>query len=188
MDAWHVLVAGLAGLVVLEGMLVVGLMRQVGGLYLQVGPPRPGPTPGFGPEAGERVDPNVLGMTRPAIVVFASPTCSLCPPVMKAIPVAEHHYREIDFIPAVVGAATDDKLAYAATLGSKARTDLDGLYEDWNVSGTPFAVGVAEDGSVQSSGVVNNLPQLEAMAQGLLDDANHSRAELVVAGNLEEDR
>jgi hypothetical protein len=167
-DPWHALVVMFAALSVAEGLLLVGLMRQVGGIYLQVGPPRAGRTAGQGPEVGQVADPGVLALTRPTVLLFLSPTCSLCPPVAKAIPVAESHHREVEFIAAVVGSATEEKLAYAASLHAAARTDLDGLYEEWKVAGTPFAVGCTADGVVRASGIVNSLPQIETLVHEVL--------------------
>jgi hypothetical protein len=184
-DPWHALLVLVAAIAIAEGLLIVGLMRQVGGIYLQIGPPRPGHAAGQGPDEGDTIDPAVLGLTRPAVLTFLSPSCSLCPAVAKAIPVAAGHFREVDFIPAVVGPATDEKLAYAASLGDRARTDLDGLYEEWEVGGTPFAVGFASDGRIRMTGIVNSLPQIETIAEALVADAQRAQVVTVVERELE---
>jgi hypothetical protein len=185
-DPWHTLLIAIAVVALVEGVFIVGLMRQIGGIYMQVGPPRPGATDGHGPEPGETLDPATLALTRPALLFFLSPTCSLCPEVARAIPVAQAHFRELDFIPAVIGAATDEKLAYTASLGSSSRADLDELFERWNIAGTPYAVGLDAGGTVRSSGIVNSLPQIENMAESLLMDAREADVINVVGHELEE--
>lgn len=168
MNPWHTLLIAVAVVALAEGVLITGMLRQIGGIYMQVGTPRPGETTGQGPNEGDVVDPEILTFSRPSVLVFLSPTCSFCPPVAKAVTIAAGRFRELDFIPAVIGADPAAKLEYAASLGQNSRTDLDRLFEEWSVAGTPFAVALDSDGVVRSAGIVNSLPQVEAMADSLL--------------------
>jgi hypothetical protein len=164
---WHALVVfAVAGLIV-EALVLVGILRQLGTLVLQLGPPRHGEVE-EGPEAGTVVDIDTLSPGVPAIVLFLAPGCEVCKPIAAALPVMRRTYAGLRLLPVVVGDDERAKGAYAAGLNGDARTDLDGLFRDWNVPGTPFAVGVGEDGRVRTSGIVNNLPQLETLAEVVL--------------------
>jgi hypothetical protein len=166
---WEVLLVFVFVAVVIEGVVLVGVLRQLGTILVQIGPPRPGIVDGAGPPTGSLVDLEVVSRDIPSVLVFLSPSCQLCPPVAAALPDLEREFPEVEVIRAVVGAATDDKLAYARQVGPRARTDLDGLYEKWQVPGTPFAVGITSDGRVAVSGVVNSFPQLETLVQTVLN-------------------
>jgi len=64
-----------AALAMLEGLLIVGILRQVGAVQMQIGPPRYGNVE-EGPEVGRRVAVDGLPR-RPTALIFLGPTCSM---------------------------------------------------------------------------------------------------------------
>lgn len=164
--AWQALVALLAIGLVFEGIVIVALARQVGTILLQIAPPRPGGMEG-GPTIGEAVAVDTFGMAEgtPTIFMFLSPDCVPCREFVPSIPVAAAHYRDVKFVPIVLSDEEGKRNEYAQTLHFPARTDLSSMQEKWNVPGTPFAVGLDSDGIVREKGVVNNLDQLESLAE-----------------------
>jgi hypothetical protein len=144
-------------LLVVLSVIVVALARQVGTLHLRLGPrgalevDTEGPDLESAPPAevasasdGSKV---LLGGAGPRrLVVFSSPTCSVCTELAPAIPAAAAAMRVAPIVvhdPAVERA--------------------------WNVPGTPFVVVLDELGVVRAKGTVNNLEQIE----GLIDTAVH---------------
>jgi hypothetical protein len=163
---WHALVIFTVIGLIVEALVLVGILRQLGVIVLQLGPPRHGEVEG--PEPGTQVTIDSLRPGARAVVLFLSPGCDICKPIGAALPVMRRSHGGLQLLPVVVGDDDPAKHAYAATLGGDARTDLDTLYREWEIPGTPFAVGVGEDGLVKTSGIVNNLPQLETLAEVVL--------------------
>jgi protein-disulfide isomerase len=90
------------------------------------------------------------GPGAPRLVLFVSPTCSICQEVKPSVPAA------------------------ASSAGLAAQLVHDPAAEQlWNVPGTPFAVVMDETGVVRAKGTVNNLEQLE----GLVDTAERRISE-----------
>jgi len=162
-SVWHALVIFTVIGLIVEALVLVGILRQLGVIVLQLGPPRHGEVEG--PEAGTQVTIDSLRPGVPAVVLFLSSGCDICKPIAAALPAMRRSYAGLQLLPVVVGDDDPATHAYAATLGGDARTDLDTLYREWEVPGTPFAVGVGEDGRVKTSGIVNSLPQLETLAE-----------------------
>lgn len=162
-SAWQVLLVLTSIGVVAEGLVLVGVLRQVGTLL--VGPAQHGQVEG-GPPQGEQVEVSGLRPQTPAIIVFMSPECKVCPPVAAAFPKLRRSYPRVNLVAAVMGEHEDIKKKYASRLrGAKARLDLDHLFRYWQIPGTPYAVGVDREHRVVTSGIVNNLPQLENIAE-----------------------
>jgi hypothetical protein len=164
---WHLLVFLVVIGLIIEGVVLIGLLRQMGTFLIHMNPPRPGELPGEGPDPGTPVAPDLVPDHRAAIFLFVSPTCQLCSAVVAGLPALHRNYREIALVPLVVGGTEESKRSYAETLGKRARVDSEHLLQEWRVSGTPFAVGVGPDRRVKMSGVVNSLPQLETLADTL---------------------
>ncbi len=160
---WHFLLVLAVIAIVVEGFVLVGVLREVGAVLLQLGPVRYGEVD-EGPPKGTELQIDALVSGRSALILFLGPTCEFCKPVASAIPAIRSHFPSLELLPIVVGDSSTAKAEYAAGLGPNARTDLDHLFRDWGIPGTPFAVGVGIDGRVVTSGVVNNLPQLETLA------------------------
>ena len=140
-------------LVVVLAAVVVAIARQVGTLHLRLGPrgalevDSEGPSLGEAPPAMPAVDDDgrqvLVGGPGPArLVLFSSPTCSICTEVAPGIAAA----------------------ASAAGLTPMILHDPD-LERVYAVPGTPFLLVMDGAGVVRAKGTVNNLEQVE----GLID-------------------
>ena len=148
-------------LLVVLAVVVVALARQVGTLHLRLGPRGALEVDDEGPALGAALLPSpargadgtsiLLGGPGPRrLVMFSSPTCSLCRELAPALPAA----------------------AAAAGASPQVLHDTD-AERDWEVPGTPFVVVLDEAGVVRAKGTVNNLEQIE----GLLDTAERRSRE-----------
>ena len=148
-------------LLAVMAVVIVALARQVGTLHLRLGPRGALEIDDEGPALGEAALPTpaqdadgspvvIGGPGLRRVVVFSSPTCSVC--------------REL--VPAILAAAAAVRVAAQVVHDEEAE-------KAWNVPGTPFVVALDESGVVQAKGTVNNLEQLE----GLLDTAARRGAE-----------
>lgn len=167
MNGWDIAVVSLGGIVTLQGILLIGTMRQLGGVLLQINPARFGEVDG-GPDVGTVLDfPGFDG--RATVVVFVSPDCSVCEVLRPVFPVVREYYPELTLIAAVSGDDEALRRSYAESLGGIVRLDLDSLVAEWKIPGTPFAVGFDKRQLVIARGVVNTLDQLEGMAESVLN-------------------
>lgn len=182
---WQALVIVLVAGVAIEALLLIAVMRQLDGIIVQLRPARIGEVEhDEGPQIGLNVDVPGLPQGRPAIVVFVSPECSICKPLLPAIPVVARRYPQLEVLAVVAGDDENERNRYAWEIGDLARPDLYELESDWNIPGTPFAVAISGEGRVDARGVVNSLDQLEALAESL----TRRGSEVVVADSVSGDR
>jgi thiol-disulfide isomerase/thioredoxin len=169
---WQVTVLILVASAVVQGVVLVAVMRQVGGILLQITPPRPGALE-EGPTIGSVLELPRAERGRASVVLFVAPNCTPCKDLLPSVPVVARHYRELEFVMVVTGKDEADRLSYGQALdGVSVRPDWHGLYEEWQIPGTPYAVGLDEDGVVRGAGVVNVLDHLEALAEAVLGPLN----------------
>jgi thiol-disulfide isomerase/thioredoxin len=172
---WQLLVVLLLIGVVLEGLVLIGVMRQVGGILVRMQPlGAPGGIEG-GPEIESVVEVPGVEDRQPAILLFLAPGCGLCDALIGSLPVFQKSYPDVQLV-AVPGGDSDEREFYAAKLDGIARSDLFYLYGDWNITGTPFAVGLDRSLTVRSTGVVNNLEHLEGLAALVLQEEEVDRS------------
>jgi methylamine dehydrogenase accessory protein MauD len=183
---WRVLVLILLAAVAAQSILLIALMRQLGGVILQLRPARIGEVEAEeGPEIGMVVDIPGLSAGRPAVAVFVSPKCGICRPLLPAISVLASHYHEIDVLAVVTGDDEAQREIYARDIGQLARPDLHELERAWSIVGTPFAVAIDSQGRITARGVVNSLDQLESLAEALVAE-NSSEPIEIQEGSEEE--
>jgi hypothetical protein len=138
-------------LVLVLAAVVAALARQVGTLHLRLGPrgalemDSEGPPLGEAPPATPAVDDEghrvLVGGPGPArLVLFSSPTCSIC----------------MDVAPGIGPAAS------ATGLTPMVLHDPE-LERAYGVPGTPFLLVMDELGVVRAKGTVNNLEQVEGL-------------------------
>lgn len=150
-------------LVLVLAVVVVALARQVGILHLRLGPrgaleidaegPPLGEAPPAMPALDDRGDRVLVGGPGPArLVLFSSPSCTIC----------------TDVAPGIGAAAA----ATGLTPMILHDPELERVYE---VPGTPFLLVMDELGVVRAKGTVNNLEQVE----GLVDLALHRTEEVL---------
>ncbi len=184
---WQVLVALLVVAAIVEGTVLVGVSRQLGTLLLQSAPPRPGGLDG-GPSVDDELEIPGLPDDKGAVVIFIAPGCGPCDALKPSIPVVARHYQQLEVTAAVVAPDEGERRRYAAEFGAVGRSDLNHLYEEWEIPGTPFAVGVDRAHRVRRTGVVNTLDQLEALAESVLapvpvDGGAEEKVEPAASGN-----
>jgi methylamine utilization protein MauE len=147
-EGW--LAIGLAvtfGLVVVLGVAVLALAREVGLLRLRLGSEAALEVADEGPQLGERV--GLIDRFRPdgraelALAVFSSDGCRLCQALEPAV------------------AAFRREPLVAVEVFDEVR-DAD-VWHELRIPGSPFAVALGRDGAVRAKGTFNSYGQLESI-------------------------
>jgi thiol-disulfide isomerase/thioredoxin len=168
MTLWHAVTIGLVASLGIVVVLLIALMRQVGSILMVVGTSTPLSIPA-GPKIGSVLPVRGSELRRPLLVAFVSPECTQCRALLPGFARLVSAYRDqLQLIVVVSNADEAARREYAEELGSFARADLAGLYDEWNVPGTPFAVALDAERRVRGSAVVNTLDQLETVAVAAL--------------------
>lgn len=137
--------------VIVLGLLVLALLRQVGVLHARLqpmgvhfageGPPLDEPAPAPGP----------LGYDAPlTLVAFTSATCEVCAELRPSMATLERQYRDVRLVEVESGPTTLS------------------TFRAFNVSNTPYFVAVNGAGIVKGRGVANSLEQLEELVEEAL--------------------
>ncbi len=178
---WLISYVVLWAAVLVLGVLVVALAREVGALHLRLGPRGALEVDVEGPELGS-VAPPLLGTTLDGrevriggdgpvrVYLFASPTCSICEDVIPAMPALLRRGVE----GAVVAEAPVRDLGAWRPLGVTVVSAPE-AFVAYAIPGTPHAVVLDERGAVLAKGTPNDPSQLE----GLLDTARRRAEEAV---------
>lgn len=137
--------------VLVLGLTVVALLRQVGVLHTRIapmgvhfageGPEKDEPAPDAG-----HFDYRHSDIT---LVAFTSPTCELCAKLEPGLRRLEHGYAEL-------------------ALRTVSSEDEQTTFSRFNVRSTPYLVAIDRDGIVRSRGVANTLDQAEEMLAEVL--------------------
>ncbi len=168
-------------LVIILGLVVFALARQVGVLHERVAPagalmPTSGPKVGELTEAADYQD--IQGRTvtvggpgrngRPALVLWISPTCPVCKGLVPtARSLAQH--ENLDLVFASDGDRPERHRAYVRDLGLSAYPYIisQQLGMHYAVSKLPFAVLIGADGTLRSKGLVNTREHLESLLESM---------------------
>lgn len=170
---WAASYAVLWALVVMLCIVVVALARQIGTLHLRLGPLGALEIDDEGPPLGEAPAPiearttngepvTVGGPGEAQMLLFVSPGCRVCRDVLPGLPSVAQAHR---LLPLVVageydGGETDVGVERAgATVVSSAE-----VMSTYGIPGTPYVVVLDRGGVVRAKGTVNNLEQLEGLA------------------------
>lgn len=137
--------------VIVLGLLVLALLRQVGVLHARLqpmgvhfageGPPLDEPAPAAGPFAYDA--PLTL-------IAFTSPSCEVCADLRPSMVTLERQYRDVRLVEVENGP------------GKRS------TFRAFNVSNTPYFVAVNGAGIVKGRGVANSLEQLEELVEEAL--------------------
>lgn len=165
---WEALVVVLVCVAVVQAFALLAVMRQVGGLLVRLNPTGVGDVES-GPDIDTTLEIPGIPVGRPALITFASPSCTLCTYLETAIPALRASYSEIDVAVVVMGGDDDsERLLYARKFGESGRGDIPQVAKEWNVQGTPFAVGLDSDHRVRVRGAANTLDHLESVAEAII--------------------
>ena len=142
--------------VIVLGLAVVALLRQVGVLHARLrplgahfageGPERHAPAP-----AAAAIDYGGAALT---LLAFTSPSCTICESLAPGLRALRRQYTDLALYEIRHGA------------------DTAGAFEAFGVRSTPYFVTVDRAGIVQARGVANTLEQVEVLVE-------ESSAELV---------
>lgn len=178
---WTVSFVALWCVVIALAVLVVALAREVGTLHLRLGPRGALELDGEGPPLGapapqvRGVDLGgataVLGGPGPLrLMLFASPTCTLCGDVLYAMPSLSR--ADVDGL--VVGDVAPEAMRDWRALGIPVVSSPE-AFAAYAVPGTPYAVVLDELGRVLAKGTPNDPDQLD----GLLVTARKRSGEVI---------
>lgn len=161
--------------------IVLGLVRQLGMIYLRLGPEQNllatseglelgKPIPEF--EAGEISQNRNLTIGdlkgHPSVLVFVSPSCSPCKELMPHIKEFQHQWDgKINLVLFCQGEMQPAKDFYSAyDLNTLLVIDQNGkLSETFHVRATPFAYSLDKNCIVQKRGIVNDRSGLEQLIE-----------------------
>jgi hypothetical protein len=175
---WAVLIVVLWSIVIMLAVMVLGLSRRIQHLQsasLPVTVPRPART---GPTVGE-LAPAVPGYEeldhkrldqRARVALFLNSSCGMCRRVAEELRSSTAHpeqHNRLEDIELVL--VTDPLWPEPLTdLGSLVVTETDRrLSEAWRVPGTPYAVAIADDGTVRAASFISGLADVCAIAATL---------------------
>lgn len=137
--------------VLVLGVVVVALLRQVGVLHTRLRP--------LGVhQAGEGLDrgdvapplPGAAYDPRVTLVAFTSATCTICRTLVPSLEAVERDYADVG--------------VHVLSLEDETRR----LFAAFNVRSTPYVIAVGSGGSVLGGGVANSLEQVEVLIEEAL--------------------
>ncbi len=174
---------------ILEALLIVSLMRQVGSLLLRVGAAHPFDA-GTGPKIGESApwvpDPERLADerddTRPILIAFLSTSCSACDDLVPSLNAVSSTYSTHAKVVAVVR-ESDSKIEHwrrSRHLKVPVVSSTE-AFSRYSISGTPYAFVLDEERLVAARGGVNHIDHLESLLRHCVastDDSDTSGQEL----------
>jgi methylamine dehydrogenase accessory protein MauD len=160
-------------LVLVLCIVVVALARQIGTLYLRLGPrgaleiDDEGPPLGEAPQSVETRDTDgqvihVGGPGEPQLLMFISPGCHVCEQVLPSLPVVAHEARLSPIVISDVD-AEETALVFATKAVSAPIVPGIEIARRYEVPGTPYVVVLDDSGVVKAKGTVNNLEQMEGL-------------------------
>jgi methylamine dehydrogenase accessory protein MauD len=134
--------------VLLLSVTCVVLLRQIGVLHARIRPLGVH-FAGEGLEVGTPAPRTAqLRFTDPfTLVVFTSPTCTICASLVPSLRALEREYRDVAL--------------HLVEHGDDTRE----VFRAYNVSSTPYVIAVDADGLVRGGGVANSLEQVEELIE-----------------------
>lgn len=177
---WFVSYLALWILVLLEGAVILVLLRQIGLLHLRLQPAGARMT-NVGPEIGtmlpERRADDLAGHSvaiidhrRPRLLLFVSPHCGACDELMPAVKTIAKGERET--LDVILITANDDEAANRAYVKKHGLSDIPYVVSadvawDLRVMTTPHALIIDTAGVVRGKGMVNHIEHLESLVEAL---------------------
>ena len=171
---WAASYVVLWALVVMLCVIVVALARQIGTLHLRLGPSgglevdEEGPPLGTTTKAVNRTDIDgrpvtIGGAGESQLLLFVSPGCQVCEQVLPSLPPVARAARMTPYVVADADPSETKFHFRARSAGTTVIADRE-VAKDYDVPGTPFVVMLDDQGIVRAKGLVNNLEQMEGLA------------------------
>jgi len=168
---WAASYAVLWVLVVMLCVIVVALARQIGTLHLRVAPLGALELDDEGPPLGEAPPPleahaldgspvTVGGPGEAQLLVFVSPGCRVCREVLPGVPVVAAAHG---LSPVIVAGEHSSEGDVVAPPGTALVASAE-VMSSYAIPGTPYVVVLDHSGVARAKGTVNNLEQLEGLA------------------------
>lgn len=172
--------------IVLMGVLLVAMMRQIGVLLLRSG----GTTPldiGAGPGIGEPAPWMPAGGddVRSKLVAFLSTSCGTCDALVPALDAIDASYRDTIQVVAVAKESETELRAWRP--GARARIPIltsPEAFKRFQVDGTPYAFVIDAKGTVAARGGVNHIEHLEALLAQCPGTEESDQADVVSASTV----
>jgi hypothetical protein len=152
-DAWVASYVLLWVAVIVLGIAVIALLRQIGVLHTRLRP-MGAHFAGEGPErlsVAPAADRFAYGSAALTLIAFTSPTCDICASLEPGLRALDGQYRELRLEVVEHGPST---LV---------------IFNAFNVTSTPYFVTVDRAGTVQARGVANTLEQVEVLIEESLN-------------------
>ena len=177
--------------VLVQGVLLVGLLREVGLIQVRIGPSfamsnEEGPPVGstapvvtLNTEVGGEA---IIGgmRSKAQLLAFISPGCGTCHALVGPLGLIGRSESDILDVVAVCAGQDEDCREFFRPVRDSVIVVNDrdaSIRSEFNVQGSPFALVVDKNGVVGESGVVNNLQQIEFLLRSL-----ERSGELLIAG------
>lgn len=170
-------------LLVVESLVLVSVLRQVGVLLLRIGPRTALNLASMGPEVGqpapdlpEDVEGRDVSLTltghegrtdmAETLLVFSSPTCGSCSMIPPSLSSLAASYNEVRFC-VVASGKRDVVLDYRHRFPKRVYLipDDGSISTAYKATNSPYAVFIDRNGLVRLKGIVNDREQLEDLLQ-----------------------
>jgi thiol-disulfide isomerase/thioredoxin len=168
---WRLVIVLLGVGFLLEAVVIVAVMRQIGTMLLGGAPNRTEPQRP-GPELGSVVEvPGLEPSELPALLVFVSSACTACAAITprlqwmyKTYGPESPHGHQLDFVAVITDGANDEAAEHVGKLSEFARGDLMVLMNEWEIPFVPFVVALDPGRRVIRAAAVSQPDELETLA------------------------
>jgi methylamine dehydrogenase accessory protein MauD len=178
--------------VLIQGLVLIALLRQIGLLHLRL-QPTGARTTNVGPEIGESLPrtqvEDIFGRRieiaepgRPQLLLFVAPDCDVCGELMLAVKtIARREANRLGFVVLTSSEDKDLNTSYVKRHGlhSIPYVASSTVVARLGVFGFPYAMLIDGNGIVRSKGIVNHIEHLESIIESL--SAGHATMEDYVA-------
>lgn len=171
--------------VIVQGIVIVALLRQVGSLLLRVGVARP-MDQGTGPPVGELApwlpaEDGVLG-PRMRLLAFVSTGCGTCEALAPALTAVAESYRDRISVTVIGREPLELLMRWQRQHGLKAPVVSEpGAFDAYGIDGLPYGYVIDADDHIVNRGGVNHIEHVEALLAPCVG-TNREEADPMVEG------
>ncbi len=151
-------------LVIIQGLILTGALRQIGQIWLRLGPERPLDRP-TDLEIGQRLQADWLPIARNRrAILFVSPTCGVCEAVLSGLKPLMRSHEDLIIVCQATAEAAALYLAQYQLGEFPVVPDPDGaLSSAAGINETPLAVVIDNQQRVERTAIVNTPQQVESL-------------------------